>query len=674
MAAVDLVFRQAPISQPATLIFGEVESIPDYTATLAATLPKLAVSIALGQPVDVTLNATLPGIAPAIALTTITSTTLTGMMPGLQVTVQLNTISALTLAAALPGMTVSMTMVYNSDTARPTVGRVATEFQAGTAASANADSGMQKAAHLPAGTAPRHQSAEPAGNGAASKFEDSKPLRNGSAARHQEAAAVQAEAATSYRNMLRTMRPALDSLWQGAEQLQSSKRTAWQERYHDRRPSLLSSWGEAQRLLARVADDSATALPLEIGRRARYQEAIVPPAGKYMRPVPPAPGEPCYTPPPGNLVRLLFDAAWSGDTNLVFICERHGPTPPGETVIVPVREVYMVINNTTLMKVVGGTKTALPTYSMSMSIDVNSWTWGFSASLPAEVLGELQPASDGTPVELEASINGVPYRMLAEKFSRSRQFGKAAIALTGRGKSAILAAPYAPITNFSNPTARTAQQLMADALTVNGSPIGWSIDWQIEDWLVPAGAWAKQGAYIDALTTIASAAGAFLQPHPTDQVMRVLPRYAMAPWNWDTMVPDYQLPASVTSTEGIEWLDKPSYNRVFVSGVSAGVIAQVTRGGTAGDLLAAQVVDSLITDEVVARQRGRTILSDTGRQAMVSLRLPVLPETGIIVPGKTVRYVDGADIKLGVVRSTGVEANGQPDVWQTIAVETHVEA
>jgi hypothetical protein len=45
------------------------------------------------------------------------------------------------------------------------------------------------------------------------------------------------------------------------------------------------------------------------------------------------------------------------------------------------------------------------------------------------------------------------------------------------------------------------------------------------------------------------------------------------------------------------------------------------------------------------------VLADVGRQAMVSLRLPVLPETGIIVPGKFVRYVDGGTTRLGLTRS-----------------------
>jgi len=109
---------------------------------------------------------------------------------------------------------------------------------------------------------------------------------------------------------------------------------------------------------------------------------------------------------------------------------------------------------------------------------------------------------------------------------------------------------------------------------------------------------------------------------------------------------------------------------VFVSGQEIGVLAQVTRTGTAGDVLAPMVVDSLITQAAAARQRGIAVLADTGQQIEVSLRLPVLAETGIIEPGSFVEYQDGSVTRLGIVRATQVEA-GMPEVWQTLGVQAY---
>jgi hypothetical protein len=125
------------------------------------------------------------------------------------------------------------------------------------------------------------------------------------------------------------------------------------------------------------------------------------------------------------------------------------------------------------------------------------------------------------------------------------------------------------------------------------------------------------------------------------------------------------------AVEGIDWLRKPAYNRVHVSGASNGVLGEVTRSGTAGDSVAPMVTDALITHADAARQRGLAELSDTGKQASVTLTLPVMAATGLITPGKFVRYVDGADTRLGLVRSTSLSWS-RPKLRQTIAVETHI--
>jgi hypothetical protein len=223
---------------------------------------------------------------------------------------------------------------------------------------------------------------------------------------------------------------------------------------------------------------------------------------------------------------------------------------------------------------------------------------------------------------------------------------------------------------LTNTTDRTAQQLMADALTVNGVTIGWAIDWRISDWTIPTGTWSYRGSYIGAINTIAAAAGAFVQPDPVTKTLRVRPRYPSKPWQWDTseVIPDIELPASVVTNEGITWADKPAYNAVYISGTtSAGILASVTREGTSGNLQAPMITDPLITDIIAGRQRGVAILSDVGRQARYTLSLPVLPSTGIIEPGTMIKYVDNGVTRVGVVRGQSVTAT-QSSVIQTLEV------
>lgn len=342
---------------------------------------------------------------------------------------------------------------------------------------------------------------------------------------------------------------------------------------------------------------------------------------------------------------------------------------PEALIVVPVRSVYMQVNSVSLRKVVGNV--TLPAINMSLSLDMASWVWSFSASLPADAMTHIEPVA-GEPVELEAFVNGETFRVIVERISRERSFASSTISVSGRGKLAALDAPYAPILTFGNTAARTVQQLMDDVLTDNGVPLGWTVNFGLTDWLVPAGVFSHRGTYIDALNRIAAAGGGYIQPHPSLNQLSVLRKYPVAPWDWATLVdPDYELPSAPVSREGIEWQDRPLYNRVFVSGVQSGILGQVTRAGTAGDLVAPMVTDALITHADAARQRGLPVLAETGRMAYVSLRLPVLDATGVIVPGKFVRYVDGATTRIGIVRSVNVDV-GLPQVWQTIKLETHV--
>ena len=402
---------------------------------------------------------------------------------------------------------------------------------------------------------------------------------------------------------------------------------------------------------------------------ARWQPAMRPLSGRSPAPQPPLPDAPCYLPD----ANLVFEAAWSADAHLVFVCERHEPGPnpePEALIVIPIQRYYVVINDVILRRVDGNYE--LLAYGFNMAIDRDSWTWSFSATLRADALPYLEPGSRTEPVELEATINGAPYRLQVEKIGRDTQFGAVRIRISGRGRAAILAAPYAPVLNFGNSAPRTAQQLMADVLTINGVSIGWDVDWGLVDWPVPAGAWAMQGSYIDAITDIAAAAGGYVQPHATDATLRILPSYPKPPWEWDTITPDIELPAAAASVESIEWVDMPAYNRVFAGGVSKGVFGPFTRAGTAGNLIAPQVTHALITHADAHRQRGLAELSNTGRQAHYQLKTQVMPETGIIVPGKFVRYVGGAPV-IGIVRSTSLDWS-RPVMRQTIGVETHVAA
>lgn len=489
-------------------------------------------------------------------------------------------------------------------------------------------------------------------------YEPTKSTKLPLAAPWVEAPDIHVEAAAPHQEADRSNRPMAASPWQEGTDLRADAAVPHQERLRTARPQSTSAWNDAKALtrdlLARIGAGAkrhtSGLLPWQIARR--------PPAGKSdTGTVVPPIDKPDYVPPIATAVDLLFAEKWDGSTTIIF----GGATDTSGTVVVPVKSVYIVINTTTLIRLSDGR--AIPVLAASASLDVDSWVWSFNASVPSD---QQQYVEDPGEM-LQVSLNGTAFAFYPERLSRTRSFGQSAIAIQGRGRQAVL---DAPTQTFTNTSARTANQLVNDVLTVNGVPLATAVTWNLTDWLVPAGSFSHQGSFISAINAIAASAGGYVQPENSTDGLRILHRYPVMPWNWATTTPDFTLPSSVIEYESIEWLQRADYNRVFVSGTGAGVLAQVTRTGSDGSLVAPMVTDALITHADAARQRGMAVLGATGRSAMVGLRLPVLQATGVIRPGAFVKYNDGGTERTGMVRSTNWSIEGA-ETWQTIGVETY---
>lgn len=552
---------------------------------------------------------------------------------------------------------------YNSNTARPTVGQTQAAWQTGESAECGTTCLQQDASRAPAGWAIFWQRA-------LCQLQPVEHLLPGYLVRGDVPVHGAFQQATGYRQAtaFAHQEAARDRVGLGAHFRQASpvrNATGFKHQDADRtkRYNAGVEWDNATPRRAVLGGGFQNATILRNCWRLDHQNAVPPPAGVSGWVTPPPP-DTCYTPNP----QLLFATPWGSSAHLVFQCG--DPSAPVDTIIIPIQRVYIVLQNAYLLRV--SDNAPVPCHSVSLSLDADSWAWGFDATVPGTAQALIEPDNTGAPVELLAVANGVQFRVVVEKMARERTFGRTSLRISGRSRNAWLDNPYAAITTYTNTEALTAQQLALDALKINGVPLPWALEWGLTDWLVPAGVWSHQGTHISALNAIAQSAGGYLQPHRTAQTLRILPRYPAAPWAWGSITPDFELPADVATREGIDWADKPAYNRVFVSGQQAGVLGQVTRAGTAGDVLAPMATDALITHADAARQRGISILADTGRRADVALSLPVLPATGVIEPGKLVRYTDGGTQRLGLVRATSVSwGSNALDLKQSITLETH---
>jgi len=341
---------------------------------------------------------------------------------------------------------------------------------------------------------------------------------------------------------------------------------------------------------------------------------------------------------------------------------------PGDYTV-PVLSVYFVSNSVDVVRLPG--REPVPVRSLQVSIDAESWAWGLSASLPFAALEMIEPNSDG-PVELEIAVNGIRWTMAVEAYDVHREFGQSSLSIRGRSLAAYLADPYAPKRSRVIDTTLTARQLAEQELTRPGLSTGFDLDWQLPDWLVPASSWGFEALTpMAVITRIAESVGGYVNADAGSKTLRAKSRYPSLPWEWGGKMPDRTLPIDVVKTLDLRWQQKPAFNGVIVSGERHGLTARVFRSGTAGDQMAPMVVDALLTHADACRERGRAILADTGKQATVTLELPMLDAVGLIDPGLLVAVGEGASSWRGLVRSTRIAAEWSQSltVRQTIEVE-----
>ncbi len=400
---------------------------------------------------------------------------------------------------------------------------------------------------------------------------------------------------------------------------------------------------------ARTLEPVTMDVPYQQGRttgddwRVPWEQARRPPPGIDLPPDPPEP--PVLEPVEGTTTLQFCHAMPSAPWVLQFGLTCEIPTPT-----IPVKRLYIVQNSARLVRLSDGLE--LPATQMSLSIDADSWAWSFSAGLAGRDAQALVTVTDGQPVEVMAEINGEQWRCLVDGWRRSESWQSHSVTISGRSLAAYLGAPYATARSYTEDSQATASQLARAEL-----PEGWSLDWRMTDWVVPAGAWSYDSlAPIDAISRIAQAAGGYVQAHQQDQTIIVAPRFEAAPWRWSEAEVDLAVPRDIITQLGSDQQPGDARNAVWLHGDTGGIQAQIIRQGTAGDQLAPTVVDALITDQAPAQSRGIAELAATLRQSTESLQMPLAASLGgLLLPGMMIE----CDGWRGVSRGVSVSASLQ---------------
>jgi hypothetical protein len=310
--------------------------------------------------------------------------------------------------------------------------------------------------------------------------------------------------------------------------------------------------------------------------------------------------------------------------------------------------------------------TPLPCTALTIETDFDSWCWALSATLAGpEAWSLVQP--NPLACEVLATINGQTWKFLLDVPSSNRAFNSNRVSLKGRSRSAWLHAPYQTAVNRDEANARELVQVAEAAL----ENTGWTLDWGLENWLIPAGRYSSYNTPIGALMRLAQVTDDGLYTEPDAQVLRAVKRWPVASWLLDAETADLTIPESAVISLSQSPVYTQPYNGVYVSGTSHGALALVKIAGTDGALQPGEpLTHELLCDEagVAARQRGLNFLSDAGAGFTLDAEVLFTPEVGLVRPGLIVSI---AGMK-GVSRSVKIGAQWSEDgltVRQSVGLE-----
>jgi len=275
--------------------------------------------------------------------------------------------------------------------------------------------------------------------------------------------------------------------------------------------------------------------------------------------------------------------------------------------------------------------------------------------------------------ELKISINGYDFYVICEQPSTSNRFANSGYSANCRSRFALLSAPYVRATNYANPTAKTLAGIMSDIL-VN---TGWSLDNQMIDYPIPTGAFSYTNLTpAAALLSVAKSVGAMLYTNDATKTVSVVPQWPVMPWDTASAICDVILNHSIILEHSTSQTISPEHNTVFVRGEQQGVACKIKRAGSLGDQFASDVVDSLITHNQAARQRGTCELANSGNKQEATIRSKILNDLPPIRPGMLVGITYSDSIFKATCDSLAISASisdqGAITVSQTIKVISNV--
>ena len=406
----------------------------------------------------------------------------------------------------------------------------------------------------------------------------------------------------------------------------------------------------------------------------KIQHAVQVPDRYYPIPEPPPdkPDNVCRIRPPSSQLPLRMSRQRRGllSSNLPLSLTCWHDDPP---VIIPNLRSYIVHN--VITATIGGI--AVDILSFGIKTDMDSYCWQGNIDITAKDYDKIKHKLDvprGSEPMVIAVVNGKPMAFIAEEQQRSRKFAQKSYSLSGRSVTARLGADYAVSQGGLIDQASYVSQIVAQQL--NGLSIS-LLDWGINDWLVPAGAYSVANKTpIAVISDIAAAGGGFVTSDPSQATLSVKPRWPVAAWQLASAAPDVIVPIDVISDISDKKRTNPRYNTVLLNSASEG--GEVYRQTQGRDAAAPTQDHSLYTDRDAIVPTGTAILSDSGIHGDYTLRMRWADKYNVQLAdlGGIWQINDPEGAWRGITTGVSVsidQSNDAPTVWQTVTIDRYLD-
>lgn len=352
--------------------------------------------------------------------------------------------------------------------------------------------------------------------------------------------------------------------------------------------------------------------------------------------------------------------------------------------IEPIKAPYLIMNIIEFYAVVGTENIAVEPSELSLKLDIDSYAWELTGTLKGTTAKNYIIPDAAGPKALTMTINGWSWVFAVKSYKRNSKLVGESYSFTAVSRNQFLTGDWSDKVSYSVDAETNAWQLAEMLLT----PLGFTLDrtnvtewYRTPDWTLQAGSvsWANVTP-MEIISQLATASGATVQPHRTNDTIIISPRYRLSPWEWVTaqdsafshLIPEAMI---VDGSENGDFTSTTELERVLVSGTTHGAVTEVIKRNTAGTVSAADVSDVLNQDNTVNAERGRNILCDSGVIEQLSIQLPLMPPgqaPGLLEPGQLVKILreTGAPT-IGMVLSNSIKPDSVSSVWQSAVLEVH---